>query len=478
MSENDKLGLIDRTLLHLRGVWHDISARVAVSGAVRPELPDDDAARLRRWMLECLDGRGGEVSARARAADLGRTYLTLNAAGRARFLKMLVEEFAVDRAAVDAAIAAAQEAEDDAARFKAEARLRRALVPPWVTLLTQFNALPEGVKFLVDLRADLLQLCEEDAGLSALDADLGELLASWFDVGFLDLTRITWDAPAALLEKLIAYEAVHEIRSWSDLKNRLDSDRRCFAFFHPQMPNEPLVFVEVALVNGMADNIQALLDESAPARDPNKADAAIFYSISNAQIGLAGIRFGSFLIKRVVDELAREFKGLKTFATLSPIPGFRAWLDGVLAAEGEGVMAAGEARALAEHAGCDDGAEALRALLDGPWHADEAAKAALERPLMRLCARYLLSEKRAGEPPDLVARFHLRNGAQISRVNWLADASPKGLSQSAGMMINYGYKLDEIEDNHEAYTGEGRIAAAAQVRSLLHKRPARVAAAS
>ncbi len=459
--------LIGRTLSHLRGAWRDIaaSARGAVSGAVRPDLPDDDAERLRRKMLECLDGRGGEVSARARAADLGRTFLTLNGEGRARFLALLAREFAVDRAAIDAAIAAVGEAGDGEARGRAEVRLRQALVPPWLRLLTQFNALPEGVKFLVDLRADLLELANDDPSLSRLEADLGELLASWFDVGFLDLKRITWDAPAALLEKLMAYEAVHEIRSWSDLKNRLDSDRRCFAFFHPRMPNEPLIFVEVALVNGMADNIQALLDESAPACDPNQADTAIFYSISNAQIGLTGISFGGFLIKRVVDDLASRFKGLKVFATLSPVPGFRAWLDEALAVEGVGLISASEAKALAERSGAANGAEVLRALLEGPW--DDDAKALLKRPLTRLCARYLLWEKRAGRPLDPTARFHLSNGASVGRINWLADTSPRGLRQSAGMMVNYVYKLDEIEENHESFTGAGEIAASAPVRSLL-----------
>ena len=470
MPDEAKPSLIGRTLSHLRGAWRGISVRVAVGGAVRPELPDDDAERLRRTMLDCLEGRGGEVSARARAADLGRTFLTLNDEGRARFLGLLAHDFATDRAAIDAAIAAVGEAGDAVGRARAEARLRQALEPPCLRLFTQFNELPEGVKFLVDLRADLLELSKDDPSLRQLEADLRELLASWFDVGFLNLERITWDAPAALLEKLIAYEAVHEIRSWSDLKNRLASDRRCFAFFHPRMPNEPLIFVEVALVNGLADNIQALLDEGAPAVEADDADTAIFYSISNAQVGLAGISFGGFLIKRVVDDIAGEFKRLKLFATLSPIPGFRAWLDGALTAEGDGLFSASEAKALGEHAGGANGVEVLRALLDGPW--DDDAKRLLKGPLMRLCARYLLREKgAAGRPLDPTARFHLSNGARIGRLNWLADTSSRGLGQSAGMMVNYIYKLTEIEDNHEAFTGAGKIAAAGSVRALLRGHP-------
>ena len=272
-------------------------------------------------MRACLEGRGGEVTARARATALGRAYLSLEEAGRLRFLKMLAEEFDVDRDAVDAAAAALTTATDPADRRKAEHRLREALEAPRVRLLTQFNALPDGVKFMVDMRAELLRMSRDEPSLRGLEADLKRVLANWFDVGFLELRRITWRSPALLLEKLIAYEAVHEIRGWTDLKNRLDSDRRCYAFFHPRMPDEPLIFVAVALVTGMADNIHDLLDEDSPVADPDAADTAIFYSISNAQQGLAGISFGNFLIKRVVDDLSGEFKNLKTFATLSPIPG-------------------------------------------------------------------------------------------------------------------------------------------------------------
>jgi len=472
MAQTEKPGLIDRTLSQLRGAWRDIAAstRVAVTGAVRPDLPDDDAARLKRQIVACLEGRGGEVSARARAADLGRVYLTLDDTGRARFLGMLAGEFAADHAAVDAAIAAVQAAGDEAARQHAEADLRRALLPPWQRLLTGFNALPEGVKFLVDLRADIIRLGKGDAALGRLETDLKDLLASWFDIGFLDLKRITWDAPAALLEKLIAYEAVHEIRSWDDMKNRLDPDRRCFAFFHPRMPSEPLIFVEVALVDGMAGNIAALLDQSAPAIDAPDADTAIFYSISNAQRGLAGISFGDFLIKRVVDDLAAELKGLKTFATLSPIPGFRDWLGAMLAADGAGLLTEADAKALVAETGVADGAGALRALLDMPWHEGEATAQRLKQPLMKLCARYLLREKRDdGRPLDPVARFHLSNGARIERINWLGDTSVKGLAQSAGMMVNYVYKLGDIEDNHEAYSDQGKVVAASSVRGLARR---------
>src|SRR5947208_1039730 len=329
MPDRASTGVFDRTLANLRSAWREIagSARGVLSGAPRPDLPEDDAARLRLQMLSCLDGRGGEVTARARAAELGRTYLALNESGRQRFLRLLAEEFDTDHAVVDDCCALVAAAADLPARAAAERALRTALLPPRVTLLRQFNALPEGVKFLVDRRAELIAMGNGDAALRGLADDLRDLLANWFDIGFLELQRIPWDAPASLLEKLMAYEAVHEIRGWTDLKNRLEADRRCFAFFHPRMPDEPLIFVEVALVSGIAGNIEPLLDEAAPIGDPQAANAAIFYSISNCQRGLAGISFGDFLIKRVADALAIELPRLKIFATLSPVPGFRAWLE-------------------------------------------------------------------------------------------------------------------------------------------------------
>ena len=284
----DDTGLLDRTLRRFRRAWAFTGkGRGALKDGVAPELPDDDAERLRHQIDACLEARGGEVSARVRAAELGEAYLALAPVGRGRFLKILSREYDCDSNAIDAAIAARTSAHDDARRLQAESDLRAALMPPRVKLLRQFNDLSQGVKFLVDLRAELMALARDDATLAALDEDVRDLLASWFDVGFLDLRRITWDTPAALLEKLIEYEAVHAIRSWDDLKNRLEVDRRCYAFFHPRMPGEPLIFVQVALVNGIANNVQHLLDEGTPPGDPEQADTAIFYSISNCQPGLA-----------------------------------------------------------------------------------------------------------------------------------------------------------------------------------------------
>lgn len=458
---------VDRALLRIVNLWRDLTD--TVTGTVDAALSaEGDLERLREQMAACLEGRGGEVSARARAASLGRTYLELDEVGRERFLRLLAGGFDVDRGGVDRAIEKLRTTPAET-RAQAEAELRDALDPPRMRLLTQFNALPEGVKFLVDMRASLLPLARKDPELGALERDLQRLLSSWFDIGFLELRRITWNAPALLLEKLIAYEAVHHIRSWEDLKNRLDSDRRCFAFFHPRMPDEPLIFVEVALVKGLAGNVTELLDVSAPLTDPTEvADTAIFYSISNAQKGLAGISFGGFLIKRVVDLLAGELPGLKTFSTLSPIPGFRRWLARRME-EGELLLTPTESAGLYEATGIDDDRKALRqALSADSWHQDPRLSAAVQRPLERLCAHYLVNEKRSrGRALDPVAHFHLTNGARVERLNWLADTSENGLSQSAGIMVNYLYELDRIEDNHEAYTGDATVTTSAAVNRLL-----------
>lgn len=472
MTQTASLRLLDR-LKVWRTLWSTGGRDVTV-GPVQPELPESDAGRVRTQMRACLESRGGDVSARQRAALLGRAYCNLNPDGRERFLRLLASEFGPDPARVDSAIERVVAAGEPDERLAAEQALRAALEPPRLKLLTQFNALPEGVKFLVDMRADLMPLARRDPAMAALENDLKTLLVSWFDVGFLELNRVTWHSPAALLEKIIAYEAVHAIQSWDDLKNRLDSDRRLYAFLHPRMPDEPLIFVQVALVNGMANNVQAVLDEGAPVLDHQAADTAIFYSISNAQMGLAGISFGNFLIKRVVDSLSHEFPNLKTFATLSPIPGFRRWLDEKLAEGEPGLLNSNEHKAIT--ALTKGGAKgALKTLLNRPdWPTDEAAVQALKGPLLRLAARYLGAEKRSPETVagplraiDPVAHFHLSNGARMERLNWLGDVSPKGLGQSAGLMINYLYKLSEIDRNHEAYSAQGKVAMSSAVRALL-----------
>ncbi len=448
--------LIDRALRRITNVWRDMAASVS----------RDEGESVEAQMRACLDGRGGEVSARNRAAKLAETYLLLDAEGRKGFLRSIAS-FDTDDAAIAKAYQVLSTATEPAARAAAKAAMRRAMEPPRQRLLTQFTTIPDGMKFLVELRNTLLGLTKADPLLAALEGDLRGLLANWFDVGFLEMKSIDWNSPAALLEKLVGYEAVHAIKSWRDLKNRLDSDRRCYAFFHPRMPDEPLIFVEVALVKGLAGSVQRLLDEEAPVQNPREADTAIFYSISNCQRGLAGISFGNFLIKRVVAELDAEFHNLKTFATLSPIPGFRRWLDKKLQEEEATLLTEEDAAALAAFEPASSGAASLKALLARKnWVNDAAVVKALDQVLVRLCARYLLAESQGKRALDPVANFHLSNGARVERINMTADVSDKGVKESASMMVNYLYDPAQIEANHEAYAGEGKRHASTAVRKL------------
>lgn len=458
-----------KTVVGVLRTWRELSgsARHAISGKVKPSLPKEDIPHLREQMQSCLNPKGGEITARAHTVELGRTYLGLNEAGKHRFLALLADEFDTDRKAVASAIEAYRKAAEKGAAAKQEADLREALTTPRSRILRQFTALPNGFKFLVDMRADVVQFMAKDAALKGLDYDLKQILASWFDIGLLDLVEITWNSPAALLEKLIAYEAVHQIRSWDDLKNRLDADRRVYAFFHNKMPLEPLIFVQVALVKGMSDSVQKLLDTGAPVLDSEEADTAIFYSISNAQKGLAGISFGNFLIKRVVAELSAQFPQIKTFATLSPVPGFRRWLDPLLS-KGEGLLTGAEEKTVLQLAKQKaDAPKALLGLLNGDWYREKPTADALKPILMRLGAHYLLEEKKGGKPLDPVSNFHLFNGARLERINWLADTSGNGMKQAAGLMVNYYYKLPEIDENHEAFVTEGKIVASRQVKGYV-----------
>jgi len=450
---------LDRTIRRVRSAWHDVAGRgsATLAETIGPVLSGGDLDRLRVAVANCLDAHGGQVSALAHAADLGEAYLGLDQDGRRQFVELLAHEFGAPRGPVDEEARAVIAAHDDPSRVAAEQKLREALVPARLALFRHLGALPDGVKFLVDMRAELRGLEADPVARKTLDIELKELLVSWFGVGFLELRRITWDSSAELLERLIAYEAVHHIQSWSDLKNRLDSDRRCFAFFHPRMPGEPLIFVEVALVNGLADNVHDLLDEAAPPIDPATADTAIFYSISNAQRGLAGISLGNFLIKRVVDLLRQEFPNLNTFSTLSPMPGFRRWLDAQFDTAGDAVADIVP----------DDSVATFRDRLDHNWFEDTEQLEALRTPLLKLGARYIVNGGPKGRVVDPVGHFHLTNGARFERLNYLADRSEKGLQQSVGMMINYLYKLDEIDANHEAYSDDGTVATGSQVRSLI-----------
>ena len=460
---NSYVPLWDRTLRRIRRIW-PLGDPGKLKHLIDTDLPESDLQLLRDKIDSCLNGQGGEVSARARAAELGETYLVLNSEGRRRFLELLAKEYDVDNDAVEEAITKRRADMDSIQRQKYTQDLRNLLEPPRTKLLRQFNELQEGVKFLVDLRAELIPWTRENPELKALDQDVYRLLSSWFDVGFLDLQRITWRSPAVLLEKLTEYEAVHAIQSWNDLKHRLRDDRRCFAYFHPRMPDEPLIFVEVALVNGISNNIHDLLNEKAPTANPDKADTAIFYSISNCQAGLAGVSFGNFLIKRVVRDLVSKLPNLKTFSTLSPIPGFRKWLqnnsdDSKYTEQELAAIQLLNQQSTEEHS--------FSTLLEKDNSAHKDLRKTLVPALMGLCARYLLTAKNGKRALDRVAHFHLSNGARIERINWAADLSKNGIGQSAGMMVNYLYNLPDIEKNHEAYTGQGEITASSSVRKHL-----------
>ncbi|MDR3054619.1 MAG: malonyl-CoA decarboxylase [Zoogloeaceae bacterium] len=449
--------LVARSLKKMQGLW-------TKSQHPKP-LDERGLQKIREQFQECARGVGGEVSARQRARRLGESYLKLDEAGRHAFLRLIATEFGPDPDKVATAHAHYQAALGTPEQWNAEAQLWSALRSPRTRILTQFNALPQGVRFLVDLRVDLLRFMKEDPELASLNRELEHSLSAWFDVGFLELRRITWQSPAALLEKLIQYEAVHTIHSWTDLKNRLDSDRRCYGFFHPRMPDEPLIFVEVALTDHLAGDVQHLLDEHAPVFDTQSADTAIFYSISNTQQGLRGVSFGNFLLKRVIEDLQRDFPRLKHFSTLSPLPLLGRWADKTPEVWQQAFQS-GDLERVGKLAQCPATVEGVQTLLADPlWATNTRLTRALQAPLTRLAAHYLLTakmgEKRLYDP---VARFHIGNGARVERLNFLADTSEKGLRQSFGMMVNYLYEPDDIEENVENLLSTGKIAASSSVR--------------
>jgi malonyl-CoA decarboxylase len=427
-------------------------------------LSPRELRKLMEDLQAAADAGLSDVEGGRHAQQLMDWYGQAELPARKDFWALIVEQFGPDTEALMAARKRYDAAGSDAERGQAEMDLRRALMSPRTRLLQRFAQPQGGMGFLVDLRAELLALPKaEQQRFSALDAELEHLFSTWFDVALLELRRLSWDSPASLIEKLIQYEAVHDIRSWADLKNRLDSDRRCYGFFHPRLPGEPLIFVEVALVNEISESITPLLDESAAPEDIKRATTAIFYSISNTQTGLRGVSFGDSLIKHVVETLTAEFPRLRTFATLSPIPGFRSWLSKNGAAQMERL---------------DDKkrAELGRAVGFEPpqlTHVLAAADNALELPpkspvrqlLLQCAARYLGRELNDGKPVDPVARFHLGNGARVERLNWAGDPSAKGLKQSFGLMVNYVYDLKRI-DRHRGMLAEGRVPVSSDIDGL------------
>ncbi|WP_026435699.1 malonyl-CoA decarboxylase [Acidovorax sp. JHL-9] len=419
--------------------------------------------RLLADLQEVVAPQVSELEGGRRAQAVAAWYSQAEPEERRDMWLLLCEQFAPDATRFQSARQRYEAAAGTADEGQAEISLRRALVSPRTRLMQRFAVFPEGMRFLVDLRAELLPQLKSDKRLVALDADLEHLFSTWFDVAFLELRRLSWDSPASLIEKLIKYEAVHDIRSWADLKNRLDSDRRCYGFFHPRLPNEPLIFVEVALVDRISSSITPLLDEAAAPADLGKATTAIFYSISNTQPGLRGVSFGDSLIKHVVETLTAEFPRLRTFATLSPIPGFRAWLG-----KNAGAMLQRLDDKRRAELGRAVGAEQPEAahLLAGADKALELDARSPVRQMLLECAAYYLGRAlHEGKPVDAVARFHLGNGARVERLNWAGDPSAKGVKQSYGLMVNYLYDLKRI-DKHRSLLAQGKVPMSGDIDSL------------
>ncbi|MDQ7777594.1 malonyl-CoA decarboxylase [Paracoccus aminovorans] len=413
-------------------------------GGAVPEAPELSE------LAEALLSRRGEASGVALAQGLLDAFQRADPAERLAFLVTLAERFGPDAEAVTRALDTLQR---DPAAVEA---LHIASEPRRQELLRRLNLAPGGTAALVRMREELLRHLKDTPALRRVDADFAHLFASWFNRGFLGLRHIDWDTPASILEKIIRYEAVHAIRNWDDLRNRLQpTDRRCYGFFHPQLVDEPLIFVEVALTREIPGHVAGLLDLDRKPIAAERADTAVFYSISNTQRGLAGVSFGNFLIKQVVEELKAELPGIRTFVTLSPVPGFAGWLA--------------EQRADANSELIDADQRLAFAVLDRPdWHLDPAVAEALRAPLLAAAASYFLAARDTrGRVIDPVARFHLGNGARLERLNHLGDVSANGLRQSHGLMVNYLYDLERIEANHEGYAERGDVAASAAVGRAL-----------
>ena len=393
-------------------------------------------------LCDALLAERAEFAGAALARDALRAYQNLDERCREEFFDVLARSYSPSPEAVGSAADAYRQDPSPANLHK----LQQSVEPARQELFRRLNMAPGGTAALVEMRKMLLERLADKPQWRAIDADLLHLLRSWFNRGFLRMERIDWRTSAAVLEKLIEYEAVHAIQGWHDLRRRLESDRRCFAFFHPQLPDEPIIFIEVALTRGMSTHVQPLLDFHAPLGTAQGADCAMFYSITNCQEGLRGISFGNLLIKQVAEVLKREFPHLRRFATLSPVPGFRRWLAQVRLPDGPG-------------------GALLRRLEDPAWHLGEIPEA-LEKLLLRLCAHYLVHEKQGLEPLDPVARFHLANGASLDRLNWLGDTSEQGMARSAGLMVNYVYWLAEVERNHDQYFREHLVVASPQAEKL------------
>jgi malonyl-CoA decarboxylase len=426
-------------------------ARLAVRSNKAVHFPKSE--RPLSELCDELLSRRGEASGIATARRILDRYARLEKTERVAFFQSLAEQFGPDREKLEQAISRWSESHDDVSDLHFASEPRRQ------ELLRRLNDAPGGIAELVLMREQLLDEIPSRRALRAVDRDFRHLFASWFSRGFLVLRPINWSTPINILERIIEHEAVHAIENWDDLRNRLKpADRRCFAFFHPQLANEPLIFVEIALTVEIPSAIAGLLHPVGPAVEPSDATTAVFYSISNTQKGLAGISFGNFLIKQVLTDLQNELPHLTSFVTLSPLPGFAAWLKTVRSAGSSGFLDSTEIRRLE--------------VLDAPhWHTNAENRLALHGLLLRLATTYLIEVRNpAGRPIDPVARFHLGNGARLERLNFLADTSLRGLEQSHGVMVNYCYAMEDIEKNHEALAEHGTIVTSPAVQKQVRVR--------
>ncbi|TVP43039.1 MAG: MCD, Malonyl-CoA decarboxylase MCD [Halomonas sp.] len=435
----------------LQELFNNITQRDALLRRRHHEALTHDHSQLIKACHALMES-DGEASSIALASRALAIYRRLSADEKQRFFARLATDFAADPSQIDSAYNAYQEARDNHTLHA----LFTACEPRRQELFRRLNLASDGTYELVEMREDLLGMLREQPEFKPIDADFAHLLGSWFNRGFLMLKRIDWNTPASVLEKIIRYEAVHEIQDWDDLRRRLDAkDRRCFAFFHPAIGDEPLIFVEVALHKGLPSRIQPILSgEANGIDDPEDADSAAFFGISNCQTGLRGISFGNFLIKQVVQELSMELPQLKYFVTLSPVPGFAQWLS--------------------EQRHNEQWPKSVRsalAELETPgWQHEQEREERLKASVRPLAAHYLADEKNhRGLPLNPVARFHLGNGAELHRINWLGDISDKGINQAAGLMVNYLYVLDNIERNHENYTAKATVACSNEVRDLARR---------
>lgn len=399
-------------------------------------------------LCEDLISHKGVASGVALAREVVHRYQSLKQDEKLKFLLEINQKFSPNLEAI-------KKAADDFVLSPDEDSLRNlstTMESNRRKLFNRMNMAPDGTPAIVGLRQDLLGFIKNHPELKELDEDLKELLTSWFNPGFLTLRRIDWDTEASILEKIIQYEAVHSIANWNDLKQRLVADRRCFAYFHPALEDEPLIFVEVALTKGIASSIQTIFKENG--QNKENANTAIFYSINNCQKGLKQIPLGNFLIKRVVNELAIELPSIKTYSTLSPVTGFAQWLRKELKSDKSKILSQKEKEilSLVEHSG---------------WHEDKEKGNMLEKPLLKACANYLINEKKHGKPINAVARFHFGNGASLYRINWLGDTSDNGIKEYFGLLVNYLYDPKNIESNHEAYVQEGKLAVSKSIRTAL-----------